>query len=353
MVGTTERARWTRYALLAAVAAAALALLPGAHGTVGVTCTRDLAGQVRIVGQTLRPATIRIGPGRSVTWIACGAGSRRIESTSRPRAWTAFTLRPNQQRRVVFNRVGRYPYRLNGKVNGVVIVAVLGTAPPGQGQNERTVRYDVRVEANYAYRRTIDGGPAETRLSYVGNWRNVAVKVFDSFGTLTVNSNKARGTIDGKLTYLDAIGAARCQGELDYPPFPARVTLAAGRPKGSRPYVAFDSDVEDQGDTQDATRRATQACSDLPTNDTASFWPDGRIVVRSVEITPPGAGIGGMNARFDMRQGATGIPFPLDRLRDGRGFTIVGERTIATRPCGSGCTESSTGRVEFRFTPRR
>ena len=349
-------AAWGRIVVLILIVGAALALLPGAHGTLAATCARDEPGQVRIIARTLKPATIRIGPGKSVTWIACGAGNRRLESTSAPRAWATFTLRPNRQRRIVFPRVGRYPYKLDGKTQGVVIVAVVGAAPPppAPGAANRVVRYDIRVKADYRYRQTLDGGLVETSIAYVGNWRNASVRVYDAFGTLTVTlPNAARGTIDAILRFSDARGETRCQGTLDYPVYPARATLAGGRAKGSKPYFNFDSDVADQGVYQDLTDQRTQACDDLPASDARTVWLEGPFrVAQGVIVHPPAAGVGEMNAGF-RRDGGSGVPFPLDRVRDAKAFTIVGPRTIGPQACGTGCSESSTGRVEFVFTPRR
>ena len=337
--------------LLGAVLACTLAILPQAGGGVA-TCARDEQGQVRILGRVLDPATIRIGPGKSVTWISCGSGTRRVASTTG--AWTAFTLRPNAQRRLLFPRVGRYPYTVDGKTKGVVIVAVLGTArPPGTGQAQRTVRYDIRVSASYSYRQTLDGGLVQTSIAYVGTWRNVAVQLYDAGGTLTAVGRSTRGTIDAKLEYSDARGDTHCEGTLDYPAYPATASLSGGRVKGSKPYLNFASDITDHGPYSDLTDQRTQDCDDLPASDARTVWLGSRFTVApGIAIDPPGAGVGEMDARFG-RQGGTGIPFPLDRIRAGTGFTIVGPRTIGPQACGAGCTESSTGRVEFRFTPRR
>jgi plastocyanin len=347
--------RW-RIALLGAACTGALTLLPQADGTVSATCVRDERGHVRALRSSLKPATIRIGPRQSVTWIACGAGSKRIESTSRPRAWTTFTLRPNSQKRIVFNRVGRYPYKVNAKVNGLVIVAVAGTGsnPPGQGANERTVRYDVRVEASYRYSQTLDGGLVQTAIDYVGTWPTLAVKIFDGFGTLTAVGRHETGRIDGKLTYSDARGQTRCAGTLDYPPYPATAALSGGRPKGQAPYFSFDSDVNDQGPYSDLTdQRLNSICDDLPASDARTVWLGTSFeVAQGVVVEPPGAGVGEFDAGF-VRNGGTGIPFPLDRVRDHKAFTVVGSRTVASASCGAGCTEAFTGRVEFVFTPRR
>jgi hypothetical protein len=344
-----------RIAALGLILAGALALLPGAHGTVAMTCARDEAGQVRILGQTLKPATIRIAPGRSVTWIACGPGSRRIESTRSPRAWTTFTLRPNQQRRIVFPRAGRFPYKLNGKVDGVVIVAAVGSARPPAGAKERTVRYDIRVAASYTYRQTLDGGLVQTTMAYVGVWSNAPVKLFDGFGTFTAVGRSESGRIDAKLTYSDARGDTHCQGQVDYPPYVAEAGITAGRPMGQAPYVSFFSNFNDDGPFQDLTNARTTACDDLPASDGRAVWlleSEFLPGTQGVLIHPPGAGIADTDARFHRNSGA-GLPFPIDRLREHRGFTIAGAGTVGPQACGAGCSESSTGRVEFRFTPRR
>jgi plastocyanin len=350
--GRTSATR-RRTILLGAVFVGALALLPHAQGTVGATCARDEQGQVRVVGRTLKPATITIGPGKSVTWIACGAGNRRVASTTG--AWSPFTLRPSQQKRIVFTRVGRYPYKVDGKTQGLVVVTVAGTAkPPGSsGQAERTVRYDVRVVANYRYTQTLDGGRVETSFAYVGRWTNVLVKIYDAFGTVTAVGRSERGTIDSKLTYSDARGETHCQGSVDYPGYRALAAITGGRPRGQPAYFNFASNLVDDGPFMDLTDARTAACDDLPASDGRTVWLDNAFTVApGIVIDPPGAGVAETDARF-RRQGGTGIPFPLDRVRDGKAFRVAGQRTIGPRTCGAGCTEGSTGTVEFVFTPRR
>ena len=354
MAERSGMATWSRAALLAAVLGGALALLPGAHGTPAATCARDEPGQVRISPRSLEPATIRIGPGKAVTWISCGPGNRRVASTTG--AWAAFTLGPSRQRRIVFPRVGRYPYTLDGKTNGLVIVAVLGTAtppPPGTGQTERTVRYDIRVAASYRYRQTLDGGLVDASMAYVGVWSNVPLKAYDAFGTFTAVGRSERGRIDAKLTYSDDRGTTRCRGSVDYPPYAAVAALTAGRVKGQAPYLSFGSNLKDDGPFTDLTDARTTACDDLPASDGRTVWLGSTFSgTQGVRIDPPGAGVGETDARFS-RNGGSGLPFPIDRIRDGRAFTIVGQRVVGPQPCGTGCSETSTGRVEFRFTPRR
>jgi plastocyanin len=355
--GQLGKARLVRATLVAAVAAGALVCLPQAGGAAAATCARDEPRQVRLLRGALKPATIRIAPAQSVTWIACGPGAQQVESTSRPRAWTSFSLGQNRTRRIVFNRAGRYPYKLNGKVNGVVIVAAGGPArPPGQGTGERTVRYDIRVEADYTYRQTIDGGLVQTRMAYVGLWSNVPVKLFDAFGTFAAVGRSGSGRIDAKLTYADARGTTRCQGDVDYPPYPAEAAIPAGRPNGRAPYVSFSSNFVDDGPFQDLTSaRTNPVCDDLPASDGRAVWlleTEFLPGTQGVLIHPPGAGIADTDARFH-RNGGAGLPFPIDRLRAHEGFTIAGTGTVGPTPCGAGCTESSTGRVRFVFTARR
>lgn len=351
--GTTAARR--RMVLAGAVLAGALALLPDAGGTGAATCARGEQGQVRILGSTLKPATITIGPGDPVTWIACGAGNRRVASTTG--AWTPFTLRPGQQRRIVFPRAGRYPYKVDGKTQGLVVVTAGGTAKPpaagNGGQAERTVRYDVRVAANYRYTQTIDGGRVQTSFAYVGTWKSVPVKVYDAFGTLSAVGRSQRGTIDAKLTYSDGRGEALCGGVVDYPAYRAVVAITGARARGQAPHFSFASNLVDDGPFTGLTDTRTATCDDLPASDGRTVWLDNAFTVaQGVVVYPPGAGVAETDARFQ-RQGGAGVPFPLDRVRDGKPFRVVGQRTIGPRACGTGCTESSTGVVEFVFAPRR
>lgn len=341
---------FTRVSISAVTVACALLLLADAGGTPSAaTCARDQPGQVRLIGHAPRPATIRISPGATVTWIACGPGNRRV--TSDTTAWPTFTLRPNRSQRVGFPRPGRYSYRVDGKEKGTVVVAAAATTPVAGP--ERTVRYDIRVEARYTYRQSDGDGQVETTFAYVGTWRSIPVKIYDGFGTISVVAVDARGTVDATLTFADDRGDTRCRGTLDYPSYAARANLSASRTPSRPAHTAFGSSVVDSSPYEKLTDVRTAACDDLPASDARTVWLGGPFKgADGVTIRPPGAGVGEMDADF-VREGGAGVPFPLDRLRGGKAFAIRGARSVGPQPCGTGCVESSTGRVAFVFTPRR
>jgi plastocyanin len=350
--GSSRMTTWGRTAIVGVALVGALALFPGAHSAPAASCGRAGPGVVRVNPDALLPATIRIAPGASVTWIACGAGPRRVASVTA--AWPPFVLRSNQERRVVFRRAGRYRYRVDGKLEGTVVVGAVGTAQPGaSGAAERTVRYDIRVSAGYRYRERLDGALVETSIAYVGVWSGVVIRIYDAFGTFTAVGRGERGTIDAKLTFSDARGDTVCDGVVDYPRYPAVAAITAGRVRASPPYVNFASNLADDGPFGALTDARTAACDDLPASDGRTVWLGSSFTgTQGVRIDPPGAGIAETDARFS-RNGGAALPFPLDRLRAGQAFTVTGRRTVGPQSCGAGCTETSTGSVEFRFTPRR
>jgi plastocyanin len=102
-------------------------VMAAAGGAIALAAT-PRSQTVAVGDGSLKPTTVTIGVGGSVTWMNAGTRSHRIVSDTR--AWTPFTLLPAKRKAVQFARSGRYPYRVDGTRKGLVVV-VAGSPPTG------------------------------------------------------------------------------------------------------------------------------------------------------------------------------------------------------------------------------
>jgi len=78
---------------------------------------------VRIFDNRLAPTVIQIPPFSSVTWINNGLSSHIVRSTNG--GWQTFSLQARASRRVTFRTTGEFPYKVDGVLNGLVLVAAV------------------------------------------------------------------------------------------------------------------------------------------------------------------------------------------------------------------------------------
>jgi hypothetical protein len=110
---------------------------------------------VTVADGALTPRVVVIPAGGSVLWT--NRGTRQHAIVAQRSAFPALRLAPGGARRVAFARPGRYPYLLDGVVNGMVFVTAssgpIGASGPGTGPSSAGAgcdhptiyRYDVRV----------------------------------------------------------------------------------------------------------------------------------------------------------------------------------------------------------------
>jgi len=92
---------------------------------VGLAAADSPVGRTVQVGDgLLTPATVAVLVGGTVTWQDTGKQPHRVVSSAR--AWAPFTVRPGKLRTVKFPRTGRFRYRVDGKVPGLVLVVAQG-----------------------------------------------------------------------------------------------------------------------------------------------------------------------------------------------------------------------------------
>jgi|GEM_PF-3495926 len=78
---------------------------------------------VRVFDDRLVPAVVQIPPLSSVTWINNGHSTHVVRSTNG--GWQTFSLQARASRRVTFRTTGEFPYKVDGVLNGLVLVAAV------------------------------------------------------------------------------------------------------------------------------------------------------------------------------------------------------------------------------------
>jgi plastocyanin len=145
------------------LAPAALTILLFAIAPASATAIRHAAPvYVVIVKGKPVPTPRRVAVHHSVTWFNNDKGAHRI--TSDHGRWSSFVLRYRKQHAVRFDRRGRYPYKVDGKAKGVIIVGAGGGGSSG-GQTTTLFHYDVHVSGHAKSIRTYSG---ETRADWNG-----------------------------------------------------------------------------------------------------------------------------------------------------------------------------------------
>lgn len=233
------------------------------------------AAAVAVFDDRLEPRRVKVGVGERVNWINGGTRAHRVVSDRRG-AWAPFTLQPRESRSVRFPRRGRFPYRVDGALRGVVVVVASGAGRRrgggrggdgrGKDDGESVHRYSVVVHGRTLWRTTympetgVDGqigfreGEASWRLAF----RDVRLAVRrDRFGTSLSTQGIVYGDSALKLRYVDEVRAGAITGDTrpfcafseSYLGFPSYMTLQGGTPRGGGPGgISFESGIENAGD---------------------------------------------------------------------------------------------------------
>jgi len=269
-----------RRALLAAGLAFSVSAI-----ALGASATRSKT--VLVGDDTLKPASVSVPVGGSVTWHDAGKRQHRI--TSDTKAFAAFSLRPSKSHAVRFKRSGRYRYHIDGKRKGlVVVVAASGnggsgptgpsgagvkwsgsmssdtsrTYPPGAGSctDAWSTRFTFTVAANGSVAGSGTGklvaGPTCTKITHIDPVTQVNVLV--------------SGSADAKVFHLEF----RENGVS--PPVPA--LLYAG-------YLSvFVSDITDPTSSPALLVRKQEPCSAVTDSDTSLKLPTGDLLVSTNKL---------------------------------------------------------------------
>lgn len=321
--------------------------------------------QVFVLDGSVRPETRRVPVGATVEFFNQGRRTHRI--VAERNVWAPIVLPRGARANVRLLVPGRYPYKVDGRVDGVLIAGtpIVGFPPrPGSTLTQIENRYSVRIEAHLHERTTFSGssdpgsnGTEDAELTWTSRIPTLALKVELVGADASLGTQRAvRGTFSGRFVFSDtrtSVGA--CSAGVNYAGLTAEVSLQGSRHNG-RATVGFDAGLTPAAsDRYDAIRNGARAAAGCPGND--ADWLDETVPVdRGVVIHhPPSFSIAAWDTRWS-REGR-GTPFPLDRMLAGGSFTVAsGVRAFAPRSCGAGCVQSFTGSVRYVFTalpPRR
>jgi plastocyanin len=97
-------------------------------GLVGLVAAVLVAGAISAVVQprvivtdrSLSPKKLTVAAGSRVSWLDRGKLPHTVVSTTR--GWPRFTLRPGKTKAVRLARPGRYPYRVDARRSGLIVV---------------------------------------------------------------------------------------------------------------------------------------------------------------------------------------------------------------------------------------
>jgi hypothetical protein len=256
---------------------------------------------------------------------------------------------------------GRYPYKVDGRVDGELIAGtpIVGFPPkPGSTLTEIEHRYSVRIDAHLHEKTTFSGsnnpgsnGTEDAELTWTTRVPTMALKVQLVGADATVTQRAARGTFTGRFVFSatrTSVGA--CSGGVDYAGLTAEVLLQGSRQSG-RATAGLDAGLTPAAsDRYDAIRAGATAAAGCPGFNDADWLDETEPVDRGVRIHhPPSFSIAAWDTRWSLD--GRGTPFPLDRMLSGASFTVAsGVRSFAPRSCGDGCAQSFTGSVKYVFT---
>lgn len=345
-----------RLALLVPV----LALLLGTT-MLGQASSSASPRQVVILDGSLRPETLRVPVGATVEFVNRGRRTHRI--VAERNVWAPIVLRPRGRASVRLLVPGRYPYKVDRRVNGLLIAGtpIAGFPPkPGTTLTQSENRYSVRVEAHLHEKTTRSGssnpgsnGTEDAELTWVTRIPTLTLQVeLVGANATVVTRGRARGTFTGRFVFSETrTSRGACSGGVDYAGLTAEVALQGSRQDG-RATAGLDVGLTPAAsDRYDAIRNGATAAAGCDGGFDDADWLDETTPVdRGVVIHhPPSFSIAAWDTRWS-REGR-GTPFPLDRMLAGGSFTVAsGLRSFAPRSCGEGCVESFTGRVTYVFT---
>lgn len=332
----------------------AVGALLAAGGGAGASTKR-----VSITDNALSPVVAVIAIGDSVQWTNKGSRQHRVKSAQG--TFLAFTLQPGKSKVVKFDSRGCERYEVDDRINGRVLVGVStcpgGTNPPppggggGGGGNtpppkggETTHRYNVKTMASVeevydTYENPLSAnaiGVTTTKIRWTGTWANMRVKVVNG-DDLNI-SGESKGSIAARYSFSDTHPQDRCSQSK---PKTLKGTASVGG------WLGRDRDSSASFDSR-ADFFNVSLCDRGPQT--------------LVGVVNP-ATVGGLVLQIDeccgivfFKREGRGMYFPIDRLRDGKAFTVRTPLRRSSHNCGSGpekCRETMAWSASVAFTPVR
>jgi hypothetical protein len=299
----------------------------------------------------------------SATWVNGDKRAHRVASDNHK--WPAFRLAYRGMHAVKFNRVGRYPYKVDGKAKGVIVVTAGGGGGGGGGSGTTAIHYDVRVTGRAQTVRVHSGetfaprnGTETLQLDWVSTFTNVTLDKVGSSGVFVIVNHGAstHGTSSATYLYKETRGDiyGPCEGTLSFPDLGTTLLLAGSNPNGRKEFT-FWSQLEIAAATRMATEindRTKQSCAPSHGGSAKAepAWSADDVVAGGLTFSPFNATLALHAERKDT---ATTIWSPLSKLAAGDAFTI--DMPDQTRPdqCGTNCQGQDTLRLHADVTRHR
>ena len=213
-----------------------------------------------------------------------------------------------------------------------LLVALAGALTFRQtSASEKFYIYSVKLKSTAAY----SDSQYKENFKLTGTWDRLVIKISDVDGVLIETPEKAPGRIEGTWHYDSVQTNEKCIGDA---PFSGTATAELGgwhsNKDESKSHVVF------TGIGEDDIRQPEVPC---PNTIFPNLWSHGsrkKVFADGFEVVSNSV----WGASF-YRTGGTGFFFPLEQLRDGKGFTVNGSDTV-TNP-----DHKYTWELELVFTP--
>ena len=327
------------------LAPAALTILLFAIVPASATAIRHAAPvYVVIVKGKPVPTPRRVAVHHSVTWFNNDKGAHRI--TSDHGRWPSFVLRYRKQHAVRFDRRGRYPYKVDGKASGVIIVGAGGGGSSG-GQTTTLFHYDVHVSGHAQSIRTYSGetradwnGTETLTVDWTSDFSNVTLKKISDSGTFVIGhlgGGSARGTTDATYGFKETRGDiyGPCQGTLSFDNLGTHLLLVGSRGSGKNEFTFWSQlDLEEGTRMSNEIRSQSQAACPGHLGKTLPSWNGGDFPAQGLTFKPFNDLL---ELHADRSDRATSLWFPLKQLSAGAPFTLETGIKSNAESCGSTC----------------
>jgi plastocyanin len=283
----------------------------------------------------------------SVTWVNGDKRAHRIASDKH--VWPAFVLHYGGRHSVKFNRIGRYPYKVDGKAKGVIVVGG-GGGGAGGGNGTTLIHYDVHVTGHAADTRTYTGetfaprnGTVTETLDWDTTFANATLKRVAESGTFAIVNNGggfAHGASNATYTYNETRGDfyGPCRGTLTFSALQTHLALSGSHSTGGTAFT-FWSQLDIEAGTRMLTEindRTEEACAPSRGGSAKSVpeWPGDDFVAQGLTFSPHNDLLE-LNAQ--RKDSSKTLWSPLAQLAAGNPFTIESQLVTRNDACGDGC----------------
>jgi plastocyanin len=328
-------------ALLAATAVLALAAPAAARLDSGAALYA-----VKIVAGKPSPAKRTVPRRGSVTWLNRDRRSHRIASTTH--AWAPFAVRGGGQHALRFNRVGKYPYTIDGKSKGVIVVTGGAGGAGGIANGTTIFHYDVAVTGHAESVKTYTGstradhnGTETLGIDWTTKFANVTLKRFAASKTFVVGLRSggfAHGGTLGTYAYTETRGDiyGPCQGTLPFASLGSHLLLAGSRASGRTEFVFWSQLDTDAGNKlmKDIGDQTKQACGTLMLTKSIPDWDGGDVMAGGLTYTPFNDLL---ELHAERKQSGLALWSPLSRLAVGATFSLDLPEVTRAAACGTNC----------------